>query len=199
VLRRDLLTSTSRHSHRERNCELAARHVPHRGGVVHDLIESKQAEVDRHHFDDGAHPSKGGADARSDERRFAKWRVANSLFAELFEQALALQSGHENPSHTVFALSQVGAFCVLLGRHREALLLHGASDAIAEGLGITGPAVSMAAIMADAATARLALGPDADAVEVQGRSLSIAEAADLARRVLTDAQAFGSDALRARN
>ena len=108
--------------------------------------------------------------------------------AELFERALALQSGHGNPAHTVFALSQVGAFCVLLGRHREALLLHGASDAIADELGITGPAVSMAGIMADAAAARLALGPDADAVEAQGRSLSITEATELARRVLIDAR-----------
>ena len=107
---------------------------------------------------------------------------------ELLQQALAIQSGHGNPSHTVFTLSGVAGFAVVVGHHREALLLHGASGAIADELGITGPAVTMAGIMAEAATARLALGPDADAVEAEGRSLSITEAAELARRVLTEAR-----------
>ena len=108
--------------------------------------------------------------------------------AELLERALAIQSRHGNPSHTVFTLSQVGGFAVLLGRHREALLLHGASGAIAEELRITGPAVIMADIMADAAAARLALGPDADAVEAEGRSLLIGEAVEVAGRFLADAR-----------
>jgi predicted ATPase/class 3 adenylate cyclase len=108
--------------------------------------------------------------------------------AELFDRALTIQSGHGNPAHTFFALSQVGAFCVLLGRHREALLLHGASDTIAVELGIAGPAVSMAGIMADAAAARLALGSSAYAVEAEGRSLSMAQAAELARGILADAR-----------
>lgn len=76
----------------------------------------------------------------------------------------------------------------------EALLLHGASDAFADELGITGPALRMAGIMADAVAARLALGPEADAVEAQGRSLSISEAGALARRVLTDAWDYNSPA-----
>jgi tetratricopeptide (TPR) repeat protein len=107
---------------------------------------------------------------------------------ELLQQALAIQSGHGNPSHTVFTLSGVAGFAVVLGHHREALLLHGASGAIADELGITGPAVTMAGIMAEAATARLALGSDAGAVEAEGRSLSITEAEELARRVLTEAR-----------
>jgi len=108
--------------------------------------------------------------------------------AELLQRALAIQSGHGNPSHTVFTLSGVGGFCVLLGRHREALLLHGATGAIAEELRITGPALIMAGIMADAAAARLALGSDADAVEAEGRSLSVGEAVEVAGRFLADAR-----------
>lgn len=89
----------------------------------------------------------------------------------------------------MITLSQVGGFAVLLGRHREALLLHGASGAIAEELRITGPAVVMADIMANAAAARLALGPDADAVEPKGWALSIGEAVEIAGRLLADARA----------
>jgi len=88
----------------------------------------------------------------------------------------------------------LGAFCVLLGRYREALLLHGACDMIADELGIAGPAVSMAGIMADAAAARLALGSNAEAVEAEGRSLSMTQAAELARRILTDAREFNATA-----
>jgi hypothetical protein len=46
----------------------------------------------------------------------------------------------------------------------------------------------MAGIMADAAAARLSLGPDADAVEAEGRSLSITEAAELVGRLLAEAR-----------
>jgi hypothetical protein len=50
-----------------------------RGGVVHDLVERKQAEVHRHHFDNGPHPGDRGADAGADERGFGQRRIANAL------------------------------------------------------------------------------------------------------------------------
>ena len=60
-----------------------------RGGVVHDLVERQQAEVDRHDLDDRAHPAERGADAGADEGRLRQRRVADPLGAELLEQALA--------------------------------------------------------------------------------------------------------------
>ena len=60
-----------------------------RRGVVHDLVEREQAEVDGHDLDDRPHPAERGADAGADERRLRQRRVADALGTELVEQALA--------------------------------------------------------------------------------------------------------------
>ena len=59
-----------------------------RGGVVDDLVQRQQAEVDRHDLDDRPHAAQRRADAGADERRFRQRRVADSLRPELLEQAL---------------------------------------------------------------------------------------------------------------
>jgi len=42
--------------------------VPVQGRRAHDLVEREQAEIDRHHFDDRAHPAERRTDAGADER-----------------------------------------------------------------------------------------------------------------------------------
>jgi hypothetical protein len=58
MLRGELLARTGRHADHQRHAELPARHVPDRGGRVHDLVERQQAEVDRHQLDDGPQPRR---------------------------------------------------------------------------------------------------------------------------------------------
>ena len=52
-----------------RHVELTARHVPDGGGVVDDLIERQQAEIDRHDLDDRPHAAERRTDAGADEGR----------------------------------------------------------------------------------------------------------------------------------
>ena len=89
VLRGHLAAAPRSHAHDERDAQLATRHVAQRGGVVDHLIECEQAEVDRHHLDDGPHAAEGGSDPRADEARLGERRVADALGAELVEQAEA--------------------------------------------------------------------------------------------------------------
>jgi hypothetical protein len=63
--------------------------VTHHRGVVHDLVERQQAEVDGHHLHNGTHSTDRSADARADKRRLAQRRVANPIFSELLEQTFA--------------------------------------------------------------------------------------------------------------
>ena len=89
VLRRELAPAAGCHPHDERHAELAAGHVPQRRGVVEDLVEGEQAEVDGHHLDDRAHAAQRGPDAGPDEGRLGERRVADALRTELVEQAQA--------------------------------------------------------------------------------------------------------------
>ena len=89
MLRGELPAGAGRHPDDQRHAELAARHVAERRGVVDDLIEREQAEVDRHHLDDRPHAAERRADAGADERRLRERRVADALGAELVEQPLA--------------------------------------------------------------------------------------------------------------
>ena len=89
MLRRELSSATGGHADDERNAELAARHVAQRGGIVDDLIQGEQAEVDRHHLHDRPHAADGCADARTDEGRLGERRVAHALRPELLEQSFA--------------------------------------------------------------------------------------------------------------
>ena len=83
----ELAAGAGGHADHERHVELAARHVQQRGGVVHDLVEREQAEVDGHDLDDRAHAAERGADAGADEGRLRQRRVADALGPELLEQA----------------------------------------------------------------------------------------------------------------
>jgi len=123
VLRRDLLASARCHSDRDRHLELAAGHVPHHGGVVHDLVDREQAEVHGHHLDDWAHAAKGSADAGANERRLAKWRVADAFLAELFKKPLAHGVGASVPAD-VFAHEEHARVFPKKGRQRRS---HGLS------------------------------------------------------------------------
>ena len=57
--------------------QLPAGHVRQRRGVVDDLVEREQAEVDGHDLDDRPHPGERGADAGADERGLRQRRVAD--------------------------------------------------------------------------------------------------------------------------
>ena len=89
MLGRELASGARRHPNHHRDRELAARHVPDRRGVVHDLVDAEQAEIDRHDLDDRLRAAERGADGRADEGRFRERRVANAFLAELGEQPLA--------------------------------------------------------------------------------------------------------------
>ena len=83
VLCRELAAPARRHAHDERHAELAVGHVPHRGGVVDDLVEREQAEVDGHDLDDRPHAAERRADAGADEPGLAQRGVADALGPEL--------------------------------------------------------------------------------------------------------------------
>jgi hypothetical protein len=63
--------------------------MPHHRGVVHDLVERQQAEVDGHDLDDGTHPTERRADPGSNERRLGQGRVAYPVLSKFLEQAFA--------------------------------------------------------------------------------------------------------------
>jgi len=89
MLRGKLPPGTGCHADHERDAELAARHMADGGGVIDDLVEREQAEVDGHHFDDRQHAVQCRADSRADERRLGQRRVAYALLAEFRQQSLA--------------------------------------------------------------------------------------------------------------
>ena len=82
----ELVAGALGHAHDERDADLAAEHVADVSGVVDDLVERQQREVDRHELDDGAQPGHGRADAHADDRVLGDRRVAHALLAELLEQ-----------------------------------------------------------------------------------------------------------------
>ena len=67
-------------------------------GVVDDLVQREQREVDRHQLDDRAQAGHGRADAHADDRVLGDRRVAHALLAELLEQAVGdLERAVEDP------------------------------------------------------------------------------------------------------
>ena len=62
-----LATGPGRHADHQRNIELPARHVEYGRGVVDNLIQRQQAEIDRHDLHDRTHSAHRGAYARADE------------------------------------------------------------------------------------------------------------------------------------
>jgi hypothetical protein len=95
------------------------------GGIVHDLVEGEQAEVDRLDLDDGAHAAKRGADAGPHERRLRQRRVADPLGVELFQQPEAHREAAPVAAHvlahqedapvTAEGVAQRGAYGLAVG------------------------------------------------------------------------------------
>ncbi len=75
------------HAHHQRHAGLPAEHVVDVGGVVDDLVEREQREVDRHQLDHRAQPDHRGADAHADDRVLGDRGVAHAPLAELLQQA----------------------------------------------------------------------------------------------------------------
>ena len=108
-----------------RHIELTARHVPDGGGVVDDLIERQQAEIDRHDLDDRPHAAERRTDAGADEGGFGQRRIANPVRAELVQQA---------PAYGVAAAISPD----ILAHQEDALILeHGLADRVVDGLAIS--------------------------------------------------------------
>ena len=87
VGRAELVAGALGHAHDQRHARLAAEHVVDVRGVVDDLVEREQREVDRHQLDDGAQARHRRADAHADDRVLGDRRVAHALLAELLQQA----------------------------------------------------------------------------------------------------------------
>jgi hypothetical protein len=68
VLSGELAPASGRHPDDNRDAELSSRHVAQGRRIIDDLIEGKQAEVDRHHFHNRPQSAQGRADSSSDER-----------------------------------------------------------------------------------------------------------------------------------
>jgi hypothetical protein len=68
-MRCELAPRPGGHANNNRYRELPARHMADRRRVVDDLIEGKKAEIDRHDFDDRAHPAEGRTDPGADKGR----------------------------------------------------------------------------------------------------------------------------------
>ena len=89
MLRRELPSCARRHPDDERHVALAAGHVQQRCGVVEDLVQREQAEVDRHDLDDGPHSAERCPDACSSKSVLRQRRIANAVGAELLQQSEA--------------------------------------------------------------------------------------------------------------
>ena len=97
VGRAELMAAAARHPDHERDPDLAVEHVGDRRGVVDDLVEGEQREVDRHQLDDRPQPAHRGADAGADDRVLGDRHVADAALAELLHQALGdLESALED-------------------------------------------------------------------------------------------------------
>ena len=72
----------------DRDVELPAAHLEDLGGVVDDLIDRDQREVEGHELDDRPQPDHRGADADAGEPHLGDRRVDDAALAEALEQAL---------------------------------------------------------------------------------------------------------------
>ena len=68
--------------------KLAARHVEHLRGGVHDLVEREEREIPRHELDDRTEPDHRRADANAGEAELGDRRVNNAHRAKFVEQSL---------------------------------------------------------------------------------------------------------------
>ena len=83
-----LVTGALRHAHHQRHARLSAKHVVDVGGVVDDLIEREQREVDRHQLHHGPQAHHRSAHADADDRVLGDRRVAHAPLAKLLQQAI---------------------------------------------------------------------------------------------------------------
>ena len=84
----ELVAATARHADHHRHPHVAVEHVRDRGGVVDDLVECEQREVDGHQFDDRSQAGHRRADPGTNDRVLGDRRVADPLLAETVKQAL---------------------------------------------------------------------------------------------------------------
>jgi hypothetical protein len=83
----ELVAGALWHPHHEWHTHLAAEHVVDVGGVVDDLVEGEQGEVDGHQLDNGAKPHHRGPDAHPHDCVLGDRGVAHAPLAELLKQA----------------------------------------------------------------------------------------------------------------
>src|SRR5216683_1686009 len=77
----ELMARALRCAYDHRHLGMAAEHVMNLGGVVDNLIDREQAEIDRHQLDNRLEPAHRGADSGADDREFRNRRVTHALFA----------------------------------------------------------------------------------------------------------------------
>lgn len=94
-----LASGPGSHPDHQRHVELAAGHVQQGCGVVHDLVEGQEAEVDGHDLHDGSHPAERGADPGADEPGLGQRGVADPFRPELLQQAQAYGEGAAVSAH----------------------------------------------------------------------------------------------------
>ncbi len=88
VGRAELMAAASRHPDHHRHLRLAVEHVGDRRGMVDDLVQRQQREVDGHQLDDRPQATHRGADPGADDRVLGDRRVAHPALAELVQQAV---------------------------------------------------------------------------------------------------------------
>ena len=88
MLRGQLAAAARGRADDEGDADLASAHVAEGGGVVEDLVQRQQAEVDGHDLDDRPEAGDGRPDPRADEGRLRQRRVADAVLPELFQQSL---------------------------------------------------------------------------------------------------------------
>lgn len=85
MLCRQLPPDAATHPNHDGDVQLAARHVQERGGVVDDLVEGQQAEIDGHHLHNRAHPGH----RRADKAGLGQRHVHDSLGAKFPQKPFA--------------------------------------------------------------------------------------------------------------
>ncbi|MCY1238311.1 hypothetical protein D9M72_510400 [compost metagenome] len=89
VLGTQLPAGAGGHPDDQRHVELPAGHVQQRGGIVHQLVQRQQAEIDGHDLHNGTHPAQCRPDACAHEAGFGQWGVPDPFRTEFLEQAKA--------------------------------------------------------------------------------------------------------------
>src|SRR6267143_1404186 len=100
----------------DRQRDLAARHVQHLGGGIHDLVECEQGEVPGHELDDGPQPTHRRSHADARESQLRDWRVDDALRAELLQQSAAHLVGALIDAHLFAHQQDVGIALHLLAQ-----------------------------------------------------------------------------------